>query len=299
MPFRFKAVSAETKHLIDLGDEVIRDCRALVKFGAGNQKQNVLQSHGISAYLTAKVQTCVNRAYDRPLRTASITCAYSAGNCSEQAAVAYTILRSKLTAAHAISVLASEPFEHAFVTIRSPHNAEVVCVDPWPINTQALLFERHWCNPGRSYALLQKTGGANPDYMARLNKHRPKDALLVRQYTAAEVGDVNAIIARSGMRDVLYCSNDGNTWVYKVRATWIADNQRAQCHGCNKAFSLNRRRHHCRSCGEVYCDACSTGRTVVRVPATEPGKAVVDVSNGAVRVCAPCLNQITTDGFGG
>ena len=30
MPIKFKAVTAETKRLIDIGDRVIRECRALV-----------------------------------------------------------------------------------------------------------------------------------------------------------------------------------------------------------------------------------------------------------------------------
>ena len=53
MPFKFKAVSAETKSLIDLGNQVIRDCRAIVAMGAGNQVQNVASTQGRSAYLTA------------------------------------------------------------------------------------------------------------------------------------------------------------------------------------------------------------------------------------------------------
>jgi hypothetical protein len=39
---QIKAVSAETNRLIDLGNEVIQDCRALVSMGAGNQVENVV-----------------------------------------------------------------------------------------------------------------------------------------------------------------------------------------------------------------------------------------------------------------
>jgi hypothetical protein len=83
MPFKFKAVSAETKRLIDLGNEVIQDCRALVAMGAGNQKQNVSSSQGKSALLTSAVQKHPKWEWDRPLRSGAVTCAYGAGNCQE------------------------------------------------------------------------------------------------------------------------------------------------------------------------------------------------------------------------
>jgi hypothetical protein len=60
MPIKFKAVGAETKRLIDLGNQVIRDCRALVATGAGNQKQNVTRTQGRSHYLTGVVQNHPN-----------------------------------------------------------------------------------------------------------------------------------------------------------------------------------------------------------------------------------------------
>jgi hypothetical protein len=84
-----------------------------------------------------------------------------------------------------------------------------------------------------------------------------------------------------------------------VRAPWVANDQRAQCRRCNRAFSPTLQRHHCSSCGEIYCDVCSSGRTVVGIPVTEPGQPAVDLSNGKVRACTQCFDQITADGLGG
>ena len=36
------------------------------------------------------------------------------------------------------------------------------------------------------------------------------------------------------------------------------------CRGCERAFGLLLRRHHCRRCGRVFCDACSSRTAVVR-----------------------------------
>ena len=38
---------------------------------------------------------------------------------------------------------------------------------------------------------------------------------------------------------------------------WIPDSMAPLCMGCGLAFSLVRRRHHCRSCGRVFCAKCS------------------------------------------
>ncbi|CBH12496.1 hypothetical protein, conserved [Trypanosoma brucei gambiense DAL972] len=39
---------------------------------------------------------------------------------------------------------------------------------------------------------------------------------------------------------------------------WVPDTQVSTCmaHGCNVAFSMFNRRHHCRVCGRVFCSAC-------------------------------------------
>ncbi|KAG8198944.1 hypothetical protein JTE90_015150 [Oedothorax gibbosus] len=40
-------------------------------------------------------------------------------------------------------------------------------------------------------------------------------------------------------------------------AVWTQDRQVTYCKQCNKAFSVARRKHHCRNCGEIFCNACS------------------------------------------
>ncbi|CAG2166126.1 unnamed protein product [Oppiella nova] len=40
-------------------------------------------------------------------------------------------------------------------------------------------------------------------------------------------------------------------------AVWTSDRDAVECHQCSKQFSVARRRHHCRSCGEIFCGNCS------------------------------------------
>eukprot|EP00475_Leptophrys_vorax_P007044 TRINITY_DN1443_c0_g1_i1.p1 TRINITY_DN1443_c0_g1~~TRINITY_DN1443_c0_g1_i1.p1 ORF type:complete len:408 (-),score=90.34 TRINITY_DN1443_c0_g1_i1:487-1710(-) len=37
---------------------------------------------------------------------------------------------------------------------------------------------------------------------------------------------------------------------------WVPDEERKFCSGCGLEFTLVRRRHHCRKCGEVFCKLC-------------------------------------------
>lgn len=38
---------------------------------------------------------------------------------------------------------------------------------------------------------------------------------------------------------------------------WMPDNQAKECPFCRRSFTLTRRRHHCRLCGDIMCDKCS------------------------------------------
>lgn len=38
---------------------------------------------------------------------------------------------------------------------------------------------------------------------------------------------------------------------------WTCDSSRQTCTHCNLAFSLCRRRHHCRWCGLLFCSTCT------------------------------------------
>ncbi|XP_034546804.1 RUN and FYVE domain-containing protein 1 [Notolabrus celidotus] len=38
---------------------------------------------------------------------------------------------------------------------------------------------------------------------------------------------------------------------------WLKDDEATQCKQCLKEFSIARRKHHCRNCGDIYCNNCS------------------------------------------
>eukprot|EP00668_Euglena_longa_P018353 GGOE01022910.1.p1 GENE.GGOE01022910.1~~GGOE01022910.1.p1 ORF type:complete len:916 (-),score=200.03 GGOE01022910.1:1367-4114(-) len=62
------------------------------------------------------------------------------------------------------------------------------------------------------------------------------------------------------------------------RPSWVPDAWADVCSGCSRAFTLLRRRHHCRSCGGLFCDSCSAAR--VAIPAL--------AYHTPVRICSSC-----------
>jgi hypothetical protein len=60
---------------------------------------------------------------------------------------------------------------------------------------------------------------------------------------------------------------------------WIPDIESSSCMRCDEPFTVISRKHHCRKCGYVVCDRCSSNKAIVHS---------VDRIN-KVRVCDTCL----------
>jgi len=45
---------------------------------------------------------------------------------------------------------------------------------------------------------------------------------------------------------------------------WIKDGEQTTCSGCNETFTAFRRRHHCRTCGQIYCSSCCSSYIAVK-----------------------------------
>ncbi|XP_056140318.1 RUN and FYVE domain-containing protein 1 [Lampris incognitus] len=45
---------------------------------------------------------------------------------------------------------------------------------------------------------------------------------------------------------------------FKEGHAWLKDDEATQCKQCQKEFSISRRKHHCRNCGDIYCNSCSS-----------------------------------------
>jgi hypothetical protein len=60
---------------------------------------------------------------------------------------------------------------------------------------------------------------------------------------------------------------------------WERNSARADCSSCNRKFGVFLRRHHCRSCGKLFCASCTTYK--ISVASSRTGKSK--------RACAMCF----------
>ncbi|KAG2762103.1 hypothetical protein PC129_g930 [Phytophthora cactorum] len=66
-------------------------------------------------------------------------------------------------------------------------------------------------------------------------------------------------------------------------ALWVPDEMAESCTNCKASFrAYYRRKHHCRRCGAVVCDTCSSGRAPL----------FVGESSRTERVCKPCFKVL-------
>ncbi|KAK2742877.1 1-phosphatidylinositol-3-phosphate 5-kinase [Onygenales sp. PD_40] len=65
------------------------------------------------------------------------------------------------------------------------------------------------------------------------------------------------------------------------REFWMRDENAKDCFHCGEPFSTFRRKHHCRTCGQIFDAKCTS-----LIPGTDFGHS------GSIRVCRPCEGKI-------
>jgi hypothetical protein len=72
--------------------------------------------------------------------------------------------------------------------------------------------------------------------------------------------------------------------------TWVSDSASKHCLLCQDQFNYSNRRHHCRGCGILCCDLCSSKSLVFKAPVS-PSKSSKSKPE-AERVCDSCFNSL-------
>lgn len=77
----------------------------------------------------------------------------------------------------------------------------------------------------------------------------------------------------------------------RTPTTWIPDARVQRCFACNVEFSMFRRKHHCRSCGRIFCASCTAYRekmpSYYRSYAPSPSQ-----TTETQRMCAKCASKL-------
>lgn len=66
---------------------------------------------------------------------------------------------------------------------------------------------------------------------------------------------------------------------------WVKDEIVEACKSCRVKFTIYERKHHCRSCGLIFCANCS--RFEIEISSLN--------INHPVRVCQSCMSQIKSE----
>lgn len=86
-------------------------------------------------------------------------------------------------------------------------------------------------------------------------------------------------------KDVRSVACGGSHTVVTVATRWLDDNEATHCMRCGTKFTLRVRKHHCRSCGGIFCAKCSSNRLpLLHLGFIEP-----------VRVCDGCFHRLHGD----
>ncbi|XP_052901287.1 protein RUFY3 isoform X1 [Anopheles moucheti] len=89
-----------------------------------------------------------------------------------------------------------------------------------------------------------------------------------------------------------YDSNrDGDSVTGSSGGGWTPDKGVSKCTGCEKEFSMTRRKHHCRNCGKIFCSSCS--EHVATLAAVDQQQQTANGSK-PVRVCNHCWEKLAT-----
>ncbi|GBB85059.1 hypothetical protein RclHR1_11630001 [Rhizophagus clarus] len=117
-------------------------------------------------------------------------------------------------------------------------------------------------------------------------QHQNNDGHYLLQHRTKDVSDTRSISSVQTIASV------GNSYYSKVirrlrgegvnKDYWMADDTCRECYDCKATFTMLRRKHHCRICGQIFCSKCASNLI--------PGGNFSH--EGLMRVCNFCLKYM-------
>ncbi|CAI5736685.1 unnamed protein product [Peronospora destructor] len=78
----------------------------------------------------------------------------------------------------------------------------------------------------------------------------------------------------------------------EAAANWVPDTASTRCQICLAAFTLTRRRHHCRLCGHLVCANCSHDRTYLPFAGSAPSQHRLIKDGAPQSTCSACASTL-------
>ncbi|CAO3644217.1 unnamed protein product [Mucor fragilis] len=91
-------------------------------------------------------------------------------------------------------------------------------------------------------------------------------------------------------------SNLNGSILPRSQRVWEMDRQAPECRRCHRRFNFLVRRHHCRRCGQIVCDKCSSNRIrlpveeLIEDPMVSPSQYPL-LASQSQRVCDTCYRE--------
>eukprot|EP00930_Biecheleria_cincta_P027329 TRINITY_DN19206_c0_g1_i1.p1 TRINITY_DN19206_c0_g1~~TRINITY_DN19206_c0_g1_i1.p1 ORF type:complete len:1342 (+),score=219.43 TRINITY_DN19206_c0_g1_i1:55-4026(+) len=141
---------------------------------------------------------------------------------------------------------------------------------------------------------LNPNGGGGFGMMSSCASASSPEAELFRSF-ARELDKVlaEAVAESEGAQLLSRCPSVSTVW---SAAPWVPDEAASTCMSCSKAFSFIRRRHHCRGCGRLLCNACAPRTFRMPLPQDMPRRtASCPMLQGQIaptkRICHDCRTR--------
>ncbi|KAK2446528.1 1-phosphatidylinositol-3-phosphate 5-kinase FAB1B [Trifolium repens] len=118
--------------------------------------------------------------------------------------------------------------------------------------------------------LLDTVTAATIQFKEMGGSRRPAESLKINEQTAER---------KKGLGDWMNIIKPAN----EEKDHWVPDEAVSKCTACGTDFGAFIRKHHCRNCGDIFCDKCTHGR--IALTAEENAQPV--------RVCDRCMAEVT------
>jgi FYVE zinc finger len=69
---------------------------------------------------------------------------------------------------------------------------------------------------------------------------------------------LNSLVDPEASKEVAPVEVVGEQLKIDAKEYWMPDRLCNVCYSCEDSFTMYRRRHHCRMCGQVFCNPCSS-----------------------------------------
>eukprot|EP00978_Attheya_sp_CCMP212_P032199 scaffold124401_cov54-Attheya_sp.AAC.1 len=127
-----------------------------------------------------------------------------------------------------------------------------------------------------------------PMYQPHNFNSMPNPAESYGRSRSNSIGSVSTLASYSSMAQGSN-SNANALPPLDFKVIMINDELRDICPSCDGTFSMSKRRHHCRLCGDVFCDACSSHRQLLPLDGPEFEKPV--------RLCDSCSTNVSKSNY--